>query len=160
MPFIQVGGHRGGERFIEPIFAEIDEDDLEKVSEYQWSQNSSSNPNTIYAISTTGGKRTHLHRLIMGLGDFKKDKRVINHKDGNGLNNKKENLEICDTLYNSQSFRRPYGNKGCIHFDTSMKRKKRWEANIVINKVRYRKRFLTENEAKQYIEEWVERLAE
>ena len=135
MPFIQVGGHRGGSRAVAPVFAEVDDDDLERVSAFKWSINSNSNPHTKYAISITGGTKQHLHRLIMGLGDYATDKRVINHKDGNGLNNKKSNLEICDT---------------------SMKRLKRWKACITIYKVRYQKRFDTEEEAWLWISEQLE----
>ena len=156
MPFIQVGGWRGGERAVGPVFAEIDEDDVEKVSEYRWSPNTKSSPHTTYAFSRTnrGNKSLLLHRFIMGLGDFDEDKRVINHIDGNGLNNKKSNLEICDIMYNSQSSRRHHGshNVGCVYYDTSMNRVKRWKANFTINKVKYQKRFLTEQEGKDWIQ--------
>ena len=149
--FIQLGGHRGGKRYIEPIFAEIDDEDFDKVSQYTWSQNITSNPNTIYAQTRTNGRKIHLHRLIMGLGDYSVDKRIINHIDGNGLNNKKSNLEVCDICYNSQSIRR-IGNKGSIEYDNSNNRKKCWRAKIVINKVQTRKRFFTREEAEQFIQ--------
>jgi len=151
---IQVGGHRGGTRTTEPVFAEIDDEDFEKVSKYTWSKNTQSNSHTTYAQTTTGGKRIHLHRLIMGLGDYSEDKRIINHIDGNGLNNKKSNLEICDTLHNSQSFRRHHGdnNIGCVYFDTSMKRVKRWRAIVVVNKKKYQARFATKEEGQEYID--------
>lgn len=154
MPFIQVGGWRGGQRTVNPVFAEIDEEDVERVSAYQWSKNTQSSPHTIYAQTITGGKKLHLHRFIMGLGDYQDDKRIIDHKDGNGLNNKKENLTICDIQYNSQSIRRHHGNRGigCVYFDTSMKRVKRWKACYTVNGVRHQKRFLTEQEAKDWIQ--------
>lgn len=154
MPLIQVGGWRGGQREVQPVFAEIDEDDVERVSAYRWGKNTSSSPNSTYAFTTTGGKKLILHRYIMGLGDYKDDKRIIDHKDGNGLNNKKENLVICDILYNSQSFRRHHGshNIGCVYFDRSMKRLKRWKAYYVINGVKHQRRFLTEQEGKDWIQ--------
>jgi len=155
MPSIQVGGHRGGARKVEAMYAEIDDEDVERVSQYDWSINDTSNPNTQYAQTCPSGHKIHLHRFIMGLGDYKDDKRVINHIDGNGLNNKKINLEICDNLYNSQSFRRPNSNIGNVYFDTSMKRVKRWTAQITIDKVKMRKRFLTEGECRPWIDEQV-----
>jgi hypothetical protein len=153
MPLIQVGGWRTGQRIVTPVFAEIDEDDVEKVSKYKWGQNKVSSKHTKYAQSNTGGKKIHMHRLIMGLGDYIDDKRIIDHKDGNGLNNKKENLVICDTLYNSQSFRSHHGtrNVGYVYLDTSMKRIKRWKACFTLNGVRHQKRFLTEQEACDWI---------
>ena len=143
---IQVGGYR---QKTTAVYADIDEDDYEKVSKYKWSKKPSSSSYTTYAKTNTGGKKIHLHRFIMGLGDYKDDKRIINHIDGNGLNNCKKNLEICDTLYNCQSFRKHHGNNniGYVYYDTSMKRLKRWRATIVINKIKHRKRFLTKEEA-------------
>lgn len=150
MTKIQVGGYR--QKTI-AVYTDIDEDDYEKVSKYKWGKNNSSSLYNTYAHTKTGGKKIHLHRFIMGLGDYKDDKRIINHIDGNGLNNCKKNLEICDNLYNSQSFRRHHGNDnvGCVYYDTSMKRLKRWRAIIVINKIKYTKRFLTKEEGNDYI---------
>ena len=152
MPIIQVGGHRGGSRSVEPMWAEVDDEDYDRVSQYKWAINAGSNPHTKYAQSHTGGKKIHLHRLIMGLGDYKTDKRIVNHIDGNGLNNKRANLEICDCLYNSQSFRRMHGNFGSVYYDTSMKRVKRWKANVIINGTKYQKRFETEEEAHDWLQ--------
>lgn len=153
MPTIQVGGHRGGQRKVQPVIADIDDDDMERVSQYKWSQNKGSNPHTLYAQTIVNGRKIHLHRFILGLGDYKDDKRIVDHKDGNGLNNRKENLVICDTLYNSQSFRRHHGeqNVGCVYYDTSMKRVKRWRAMIVLNGVKHQRRFLTEQDGKDWI---------
>ena len=152
MPTIQVGGHRGGQRKVEPLYSEVDEDDIERVSNYKWSINKTSNQHTKYATTISGGTKLYLHRLIMGLGDFKDDKRIVDHKDGNGLNNKKSNLIVCDTLYNSQSFRGHNRNFGLVYFDTSMKRVKRWRAAVTINKQRHQKRFETEAEAIVWLE--------
>jgi hypothetical protein len=153
MPLIQVGGHRGGQRKVEPVYAEIDDDDLERVSQHKWGQNRQSSSYTTYAHAIMNERKVHLHRFIMGLGDYKDDKRIIDHEDGNGLNNKKENLTICDTLYNAQSFRRHHGNTnvGLVYYDTSMKRVKRWKSCITIMGVRHQVRFLTEQEGKDWI---------
>jgi len=152
MPFIQLGGHRKGMRYIEPVLAEVDDDDYERVSKFVWSQNNQSSPHTTYARTREGNHWLNLHRFIMGLEEYNKDKRVINHKDGNGLNNKKDNLEICDTLYNSQSIRRR-GNQGTVYLDTSGKRIKKWRASIVLFKKKYTQRFETQEEAQAYIDE-------
>jgi hypothetical protein len=153
MPQIQVGGHR---QRTTAVFAEIDEEDFDRVSKYKWSLNNESSSHTTYAKTSSGstrekGRHTHMHRFIMGLGDYKDDKRIINHIDGNGLNNCKNNLEICDTLYNSQSFRKHHGNMGYVSIDPSGKRIKKWRAIIVINKVKYQQRFETEQEGKDFI---------
>ena len=97
----------------------------------------------------------------MGLGDFKDDKRVINHIDGDGLNNKKENLEICSIMYNSQSINKPNSNVGHIYFEKNTEKVKRstnWRFMIVINKKRHSKRFVTKEEAEIYKYDYIKNI--
>ena len=140
----------------------IDEEDYDKIKDLKLTLNLTSNKHTLYARHTVYEnskfiKRINIHRLIMGLGDFKDDKRIINHIDGNGLNNQKSNLEICDHMYNSQSFRQPHRKTqgGMIYVDNSMKRKKRWRYVITVNGKKHSKRFLTEQEAIEYKKEYL-----
>ena len=127
----------------------IDEEDYEKVSEYTWSINHP--PHTKYCETNIciGGKWTkiQLHRFLMGLE--KGDKRIINHKDGNGLNNQKSNLEMCNNMYNTQSVNCKK-NFGCIYIIKD--RKKKHCAEVTINKKLYRKRFYTKEEAQAYLD--------
>ena len=134
----------------------IDDEDYEKIKDYSWCLNYTSNPHTYYAKHRIYKdckyvKDIHIHRLIMGLGDYKDDKRQVNHIDGNGLNNKKSNLEICTAMYNSQSFRQP--NRICKRYyhENDPKRKCKWRVTIIINGKTQRKRFMTENECIDYI---------
>ena len=111
----------------------IDEEDFHKVSKHTWCI-SHYKSNIKYCISNINidGKWTtlKLHRFLMGLENG--DKRIINHKDGNGLNNKKSNLEICDHKYNTQSINTKR-NFGCISIDKKCKYKK-YCAIVTINK--------------------------
>ena len=144
----------------------IDVEHYDKIKHLSPRLNANSNKYTFYAQHTVyekkpdGGfkyvKRIHIHRLIMGLGDYNEDKRMINHIDGNGLNNQKSNLEICDAMYNSQSFRQPHRKAvGMVGYDTSMKRLKRWRFMMTINGKRHSKRFLTKEEADEYHKEYI-----
>ena len=143
----------------------IDDEDYDKIKHLNLTLNHTSNKHTFYAQHTVYEKqkyikRISIHRLIMGLDDFKNDKRIINHIDGNGLNNQKSNLEICDTLYNSQSFRQPHRKSvGCIYCDNSMKRLKRWRFCMTVNGKRHSKRFMTEEEAIKYKEEFLSNIS-
>jgi hypothetical protein len=145
---------------------EIDDEDEEKLKGLNITLNHTSNRHTKYAKAVIYKnckyvKTINIHRLIMGLGDYKNDKRVIHHIDGNGLNNKKENLLITTTLYNSQSINKHRCNVGCIYFEKNTektKRKKQWMFTITCNKKRHRKRFLTKEEAIKYKEGFIKDL--
>jgi len=157
----------------------IDEDDYDKIKDLNITLNDKSNPNNTYyaqsivyklekvldepEVMSTGKtrrkvykyvKKIHIHRLVMGLDDFKTDKRIIHHKDGNGLNNQKSNLEICSTMYNSQTCRMRK-KQGVVYFDTSMNRIKKWKAQIIIMGVKHQQRFKEKTEA----EEWLKSIA-
>ena len=153
----------------------IDEEDYDKIKDLNITLNHTSNPNTNYAQSRIYElekildkaepfygktrkkvfkfkKTINIHRLIMGLGDYKNDKRIINHIDGNGLNNTKENLEICDSMYNSQSINRVNEKrKKNYYFENDPKRKCKWRVCITIFGKSIRKRFNTEQECLDFI---------
>jgi hypothetical protein len=128
----------------------IDEEDFHRVSKYNW-HISHYQSNRKYCITNiiTDGKRTtlKLHRFLLGLE--KGDKRIINHIDGDGLNNKKSNLEICDAMYNSQSINTKR-NFGCISIEKNIEKKYKPQVNI--NKKKYSKRFYTKEEAQAYLD--------
>ena len=139
----------------------IDDEDYDKIKNYNWRLNNTSNKHTFYVKHRVYEKQKYIkdisiHRLIMGLGDYKDDKRQVNHIDGNGLNNQKSNLEICSGMYNSQSFRQPHRKQiGLVYYDDSMNRVKRWRFCITINKKCHSKRFLTKEEAEIYRETYI-----
>lgn len=133
----------------------IDDEDFDRVSKHTW-HILHCKPNK-YCNSTirNKGKKSNilLHRLIMGLDSS--DKRMINHIDGNGLNNQKSNLEICDKCYNSQSIKCANKNFGCIYIRKDGCPKK-YLAQVFINKKRYQKLFYTREEAQLYLDEMKE----
>lgn len=148
MKTIQVGGHNKNSKIIE--YAMISDEDFERVSQIKWSIDKRKYTSYCFTKTTSKPRKTiMLHRFIMGL-DFG-DKRVVNHIDGNGLNNQRSNIEICSPLYNSQSINRPNTNKGCVTYIDKRNLSKPWRASIVINKKHHQPYFSTEEEAKQFI---------
>jgi len=129
----------------------IDEEDFHKVSKYNWCiKHCNSNLKYCHANIHINGKRTKLklHRFLLGLE--KGDKRMINHIDGNGLNNKKSNLEICNNMYNCQSINKKTRFGTICYRDDG--RKKKYCAKVSINKKTYYKCFLTYGEAEAWLD--------
>ena len=73
----------------------------------------------------------------------------VNHKDCNRLNNNLNNLEWCTQEYNSQSINTTR-NFGGIYFH---KKRERYQAQYILNKVRHSKHFKTEEEAQDWLKE-------
>ena len=71
----------------------IDAEDAEKVAKLNWSVNKTRK----YVIHNSNHQTIMLHRYIMDCPDDK----VVNHIDGNPLNNRKANLEITTQSDNS-----------------------------------------------------------
>lgn len=80
------------------LAALVDDCDYERVSTYKWQAKPSGN--TVYAHTTVLNLRTGkpttitMHRVIMGLQAD--DKRVVDHRDWDGLNNQRGNLRVCE----------------------------------------------------------------
>jgi hypothetical protein len=127
----------------------IDDEDFHKISKYTWFIKHYNHTKYCATKININGKLKNilLHRFLMGLE--KEDKRIINHKDCNGLNNQKSNLEICDKNYNNQSIncKKKFG---CIYIMKN--RVKKYKAEVNINKKRYRKYFYTWAEGQSYLD--------
>jgi len=76
-------------------------------------------------------KVVQMHRMILGLESG--DKRQSDHKDHNGLNNKRNNLRVCTHAQNQQN-RKPRKNGSSVFKGVSWhKKSKKWRACIQID---------------------------
>jgi|JI9StandDraft_1071089.scaffolds.fasta_scaffold00263_15 hypothetical protein len=77
----------------------IDDDDFERVSQYKWYINENAEKTKLYAMRSklkseegiVKGTKVYMHRFILQVVE---KTAVIQHKNGNTLDNRKENLTI------------------------------------------------------------------
>lgn len=87
----------------------IDDEDYDKVSKYNW--HLGKNRKNIYVIRNKRDKDKRivesLHRYLMGHPENK----IVDHINGNTLDNRKENLRICTNTENTRNKDRYKNNK-------------------------------------------------
>lgn len=126
--------------------ASIDRADLPLVEKYNWrTHNTAFNKHNYYAVTDINGVVVFIHRLILGITDRKI---TVDHINGDGLNNRRDNLRVCSSAENARNQKvnanSKSGLKGvCLHSD-----EKKWVATIGFNsKHIYIGRFATKEEA-------------
>ena len=79
-------------------FTIVDDEDVPILSRYRWC--AAKAYNTFYAVAWYRGmgKNLVMHRLLLGLSEG--DHRVIDHINGDGLDNRKANLRVCTNRQN------------------------------------------------------------
>lgn len=104
----------------------IDNEDYKKVSKYKWFRVKGDGRESAHM---TKKKTNSMHRFLM---NPPKDL-VVDHKNGNGLDNRRYNLRICTYAENSRNakknIRNTSGYKGVIWHKAS----KKWSARINYN---------------------------
>lgn len=111
----------------------IDEGDLERVSAYNWFVIVSRNH--VYASTNmwaNGKRRTvKLHRWLMGC--TWEDTKLVDHIDGDTLNNTKSNLRIVSKQQNNTNSKVRKDSRSGFKGVFVTRREDRWEARIRIN---------------------------
>ena len=113
-------------------FALIDAEDFDRVSNLTWHLLDQKKP-TQYAITNMviGGKMTtvRMHRFIMkALPGVEYD-----HRDGDGLNNRKFNLRKCTSSENSMNSRPRHGSTSKYKGVCRNNQKNKWRSTIKVN---------------------------
>jgi len=112
----------------------VDNADYEYLNQYNW--HAYRNGNMFYAKGWVNGRRTLMHRLILGIVD--KSKICVDHINRNGLDNRKCNLRVASkaqNMWNShkKSYWRGYPVSSRYKGVTWHKDTKRWLAQAVYN---------------------------
>ncbi len=108
------------------LFAIVDAADYERVSRYKWCATGSGS--RAYACRSHYGRHLSMHRFIMNPPDGM----VVDHIDGNRLNNRRSNLRICtiqQNIWNS----RPKGKSSRYKGVCRDRDKKKWVVYVRCN---------------------------
>jgi hypothetical protein len=107
--------------------AKVDDDDFEKLKSYKYCLSSHGYAQRNICVS---GKWTtvSMHRDVMGT-----DKSLIDHIDGNPLNNTKENLRIANYQLNARNAKSKSGTVSKFKGVTYVKESNKWRVRICIN---------------------------
>jgi hypothetical protein len=89
-----------------------------------------------YVVRSAGrrGKYAYMHREIMGVTD---PEILVDHRDGDGLNNQDDNLRICNDAQNGHNRGKQKRNTSGYKGVTWNKNKGKYQAQIMVNR-RYR----------------------
>lgn len=109
----------------------VDDADFEWLSQFRWHVCKSKVSNTFYAARWTlrvDGVRSYvlMHRLIIEASSTEQ----TDHKDGNGLNNTRENLRSCSNTENQQNKPMQLNNTSGYKGVSMHKHTRRWRASI------------------------------
>jgi hypothetical protein len=119
-------------------FARVDEQDYEELCKHKWHAQRGGKLREIwYAERKSEGSHSSrtkimMHRQILGL--VKGDGKIVDHKDGNGLNNTRANLRIATAAQNTQNSHKS-SSTGTIFKGVEFEPKgaRQWRARIGIN---------------------------
>ncbi len=109
-------------------FTLVDDGNFSELNKHKWYL-SANNGYARRDIYDSGSKSiVAMHRIIVGA----QDGQVVDHINGDTLDNRKENLRICTHAQNLQNSKMPNTNKSgykgvCFHSNTG-----KWQANIMI----------------------------
>ena len=103
------------------LFALVDAADYKQISKYRWY--ATRRGSNTYAMCFKNGRPAYMHRMIM------RPRRgyIVDHKDGNGLNNCRDNLRVCTRRQNQANRRSRHGSS---RFVGVYRHKDKWVAEI------------------------------
>lgn len=111
----------------------VDDEDFKKLNQFKWFARKDSKSGIFYVArnsKTIKGKRhmVHMHREIMNVL-----KNIdIDHKDGNGLNNQKNNLRLATRSQNNMNQKKRKDNISGFKGVSWRKDNKKWRTNISV----------------------------
>lgn len=119
----------------------VDDEDLDRINQYKWYASQGGGGRKFYAVQATSKRRLRMHRLVLNAPDGME----VDHINGDTLDNRKENLRLCNRHQNARNTRR-----SDMPFKGICFQNKKWYARIVAaGKKRHLGCFHTATEAAQ-----------
>lgn len=115
------------------LVALVDDEDYDRVSKFSW--NAYKSRRVWYALTSIGHTTYSMHRLVMKL--WLGNPIRCDHKDGNGLDNRKSNLRLATNAQNLMNKQLYLGSKSGFKGVTWAESAKKWCARIRCNKKLY-----------------------
>jgi hypothetical protein len=110
-------------------YAIVDDEDYFRVSVISWFAKVSSNGKTARAVGNIKGKKVPMSRFLLNATAGS----VVDHIDGNPLNNQKKNLRICSQSQNLMNQRVRDDNSSGVKGVSYHKQSMTWHAYIQVN---------------------------
>ena len=111
------------------LVAIVDDDDFEELSIYKW--NVLKGKYTFYAVRTSGARCILMHRQILGVSERTT---LTDHRNGNGLDNRRENIRPCSITENNRNKRAYRNNKSGAKGVSWIESAKSWSVRITVDK--------------------------
>jgi hypothetical protein len=102
----------------------VDDEDYPALVRYHWSVKQNSRGEW-YALRNAGGRSIFMHREIMNAPDGMR----VDHRNGNGLDNRSANLRMCTQVQNCQN-RRKTTSPTTSKYKGVSRQRDRWRAQI------------------------------
>lgn len=129
---------KNGKKYVGKYEAIVSDEDGDLAKLTWYAQRDSRNPEYVTCSTSKyingAYVRTKMHRIILSriLNRPLEKHELVDHKDGNPLNNTRENVRLANSKQNAYNTRRAKDNKSGykgVHFE-----KGKWSARIMVNK--------------------------
>jgi hypothetical protein len=117
-------------------FALVDKDDFERLSKFNWHTSGCSGSSVLfYAARSRWDSNSKIKKTILMHREIINPKEgfVVDHINGNGLDNRRSNLRICSKAENQRNMKRNVRNTSGYKGVSFFKRDNKWRSSIRIN---------------------------